>query len=81
MMSLYETPRGDFAPAPSLTVEEALALRDHLTLDDLTLLRAEALDAVLAAGESGFATAVVSTRRGPGLVGVRGPAFNARKVA
>ena len=81
MMNLFETSRGDLAPAYALTVEEALAVREHLTLDDLALLRADALDAVLAATESGFACSAVSTPRGPGLLGVRGPAFNARRVA
>jgi hypothetical protein len=77
--TLYLTPRGDFAPAGSLTPEEAVAVRDQLLAEDLPRLRAAALDAVLASTPTGFA---ISPRAaGPGIRGVAGPAFTLRQVA
>ena len=48
-VNLYLTAKGDFAPASSLTVEEALELKNQLSPDEiLDDLRADARAAVLA---------------------------------
>lgn len=51
MVTLYETKRGDFAPASSLTDEEAVDMfeRQHLLASDLAALRPSARLAVLRA--------------------------------
>jgi hypothetical protein len=76
MKTLYETPRGDHAPASSLTPDEAVALRDVILIADIGDLRPAARAAFFAASETGFAMGSC----GPRIVGVRGPAFDLLEV-